>query len=79
MSTIAQELDATLEGLEPSSAATLTRMVREAMGAVRGKSATVRISGDLQRWEKRLAARSSELATGKQGASMQQVMDDLRG
>lgn len=78
MSSIAQELDATLEGLEPSTAATLASMVREAMQQVRGRNDRTRAEVNLQSWQKRLAARSAQLATGKQGASLQQVMDDLR-
>ncbi len=30
-------------------------------------------------WEKRLSSRSDQLTTGRQGAELQQVMDDLRG
>lgn len=78
MSSIAQELDATLESLEPSTAATLAGMVREAMRQVRGESARAHATVNLQTWEKRLASRSAQLSTGRQGASMQQVMDDLR-
>jgi len=78
MSSIAQELDATLESLEPSTAATLTGLVREAMRQVRGESAGKHATVSLQSWEKRLVSRSAQLATGRQGASLQQVMDDLR-
>ncbi|MFZ2281958.1 MAG: hypothetical protein WAW39_29445 [Prosthecobacter sp.] len=78
MSSIAQELDATLESLEPSTAATLTGMVREAMRQVRGESVRTHAAVNLQAWEKRLASHSAQLATGRQGASLQQVMDDLR-
>lgn len=35
-------------------------------------------SANLQAWERRLASRSAQLAAGRQGAAMQQVMDDLR-
>jgi len=78
MSSLAQELDATLEDLEPSSAAALAGMVREAMQRVRGKSTSARRSIDLGKWEQRLASHGQHLATGKQGAPLQQVMDDLR-
>jgi flagellar biosynthesis/type III secretory pathway protein FliH len=78
MSSLAQELDATLESLEPSTAATLASMVREAMQQVRGRNDRTRVAANLQSWEKRLASRSAQLATGKQGTPLQQVMDDLR-
>lgn len=78
MSSIAQELDATLASLEPSTAATLTGMVREAMRLARGESARTHVLVNLQSWEKRLASRGAQLATGRQGADLQQVMDDLR-
>ena len=78
MSSIAQELDATLESLEPSTAAALAIMVREAMQQVRGRNDKASYKVNLQSWEKRLASRSAQLATGKQGTSVQQVMDDLR-
>lgn len=78
MSSLAQELDATLENLEPSSAAALAGMVREAMIRVRGKSAPTKRSIDLRKWEQRLASHGQQLATGKPGAPLQQVMDDLR-
>lgn len=78
MSSIAQELDATLERLEPSAAAALASMVREAMMRVRGQGAGKTGAPNLQQWEQRLASRGRQLATGKQGASLQKVMDDLR-
>ena len=78
MSSIAQELDATLEGLEPSTAAALSSMVREAMQKVRGRNERTHPEVNLQSWQKRLEARGTQLATGKQGAPLQQVMDDLR-
>jgi flagellar biosynthesis/type III secretory pathway protein FliH len=78
MSSLAQELDATLESLDPSTAATLASMVREAMQQVRGRNDRTRVAANLQSWEKRLASRSAQLATGKQGTPLQQVMDDLR-
>jgi len=78
MSSIAQELDATLEGLEPSAAAALASKVREAMSQVSGKTTGAKVNANLQAWQRRLTARSAQLATGKSGASLQQVMDDLR-
>ncbi|WP_395746830.1 hypothetical protein [Prosthecobacter sp.] len=78
MSSIAQELDATLESLEPSTAAKLTSLVREAMRQVRGSGVATHPPLSPQSWEKRLVSRSAQVATGKQGASLQQVMDDLR-
>ena len=78
MSSLAQELDATLNNLEPSSAAALADMVRDAMLRVRGKSAQTKRSIDLEEWGQRLASHSQQLATAKQGAPLQQVMDDLR-
>ena len=80
MSIIAQELDATLESLEPSTAAALTSIVREAMQKARAKSTGVHPHAkvNLQSWEKRLATRGMQLATGRQGSPLQQVMDDLR-
>lgn len=78
MSSIAQELDATLESLDPSTAAELTGMVLEAMRQVRGEGTRTQVAGNLRSWENRLSSRSAQLATGRQGAALQKVMDDLR-
>ncbi|MDI1314518.1 hypothetical protein [Prosthecobacter sp.] len=34
---------------------------------------------NLEAWNKRLTSRSEQLSTGRQGATLQEVMDDLRG
>lgn len=78
MSSIAQELDATLESLEPSTAAALANMVREAMQQMRGRNGETAAAVNVHSWGKRLALRGAQLSTGRQGASLQQVMDDLR-
>lgn len=80
MSSIAQELDLTLKTLDESSASSLVNSVREAMRRVRdttGDQGTKPLT-EMSRWAQRLAERGAKFSTGKQGAPMQAVMDDIR-
>lgn len=81
MSSIALELDRTLQTLDPPASAALTTIVREAIQLVRADAGlkTPAIQPDMSIWTQRLADRSALLSTGRQGTPLQAVMDDIRG
>lgn len=81
MSSLAQELDLTLKTLDESAAASLSTIVREAIHLVRSGAGAKgpALPVEVSQWMQRLAERGAQLATGREGAPMQAVMDDLRG
>ena len=81
MSNLAQELDTTLKALDESAASSLSTIVREAMHLVRSAAGAKGSASpeEVSQWMQRLAERGAQLATGREGAPMQVVMDDLRG
>jgi hypothetical protein len=80
MSTIALELDLTLQSLDQSASSSLTTIVREAIHLVKASSSrnSDKPKVDVNGWLQRLEARSEQLSTGRLGVPLQQVMDDLR-
>lgn len=81
MSTIALELDRALQSLDKAACNSLTTIVREAIHLVKSNRPAAIDSphpADLALWMQRLEARSAQISTGRNGAPLQEVMDDLR-
>lgn len=78
MNALAYEVDQTLRSVDKATATRLERLVRDALDLVNPTSPA---TGGLQRrgeWLQRLDALRASVGTGKQGATTEEILDDLR-
>ena len=81
MSHIALELDRALQSLDEATSASLTNLVRDAISLVTcvpPLPAAQLPSNQVSDWLQRLEYRGAQVSTGRLGAPLQAVMDDLR-
>lgn len=80
VTTLAVELDRTLQSLDSATASRLERLVRDAIELVR-PSAPGGVdpgSGDREQWVRRLDQLRDSIGTGKPGPTTEQILDELR-
>lgn len=77
MNALAIEVDQTLRSLDPTTAARLERLVRDALDLVSPAAAASPGQGR-EAWLKRLDQVRSAVGTGTPGTSTEEILDDLR-
>ncbi len=78
MNALAYEVDQTLRSVDKATATRLERLVRDALDLVNPSAPVKRELQDRQEWLQRLDALRGSVGTGKQGASTEEILDDLR-
>ena len=78
MSSLALEVDRTLQHLDAETAARLERLVRDALALVQPPTATAAPHGQREAWLQRLDQLRASVGTGKTGATTEEILEDLR-
>ncbi len=81
VTTLAVELDRTLQSLDSDTASRLETLVRDAIELVRPSVPEVgaQPSVDREQWVRRLDQLRDSIGTGKTGPTTEQILDELRG
>ena len=78
MNALAYEIDQTLRSVDKVTAARLERLIRDALKL---ENLTTPVTSSLQRrdeWLQRLDTLRASVGTGEQGATTEEILDDLR-
>jgi hypothetical protein len=78
MNTLAYEVDQTLRSVDKATAARLERLVRDALELVNPPASGTRGRQARESWLQQLDTIRDSVGTGKQGASTEAILDDLR-
>ena len=78
MSSLARDVENTLQNLDADTAARLERLVREALALVKPAASAVQVATNREQWLQRLDALRASVGTGKSGTTTEDILDDLR-
>ena len=78
MSSLALEVDRTLQHLDAESAARLERLVRNALALVKPSETSATPGAQRSAWLQRLDRLRASVGTGKTGTPTEDILDDLR-
>lgn len=78
MSSLALDVDRTLQNLDAEAAARLERLVRDALALVQTPESSAAGRARREQWLLRLDALRASVGTGRTGTTIEDILDDLR-